>query len=892
MKNKLAFLAALAILAGCDKEKDGPGGGDVVPPDGPTGSICYLSLSEGCARKALDGDIDDGFTLRINGAVTEADKDKDGRWYIQTPSGEITDASIEWNNDRTLPFSLFQGKVPERMKHFPLHFEKKSGDNLLFRDEFSLVDLELSGNASVISVKLISPDGVPVAANLDFAAVNCITANGLPTPLPAHFLIPVKADSYPSGFSVIVCDNTKKMQQYFLPGCTLAPGEVLHYKGVYAPDEGILFYEGFDNCVWGGGPGNLAGYAPDNTYPNDETYASSSTEDNPWRTGLTGYEEARFRAPAGTPGTSFFQKNEWNTNNTLASAHTMSASFIASRNIGDWKYLFRAREYLGCIAVGIGNNFRGLAETPQLKGLTKTAPVTLSFRIWFRDNTNEDLELMVMNGGTVTRMEVDGQTEMNSAGVTSCVCSADKLTGGWHRVQYTIQNVTATTSFRVQGSVTTPGVHGWWMDDVLVRKAGSIDDQPEAMSSLTGLNTVRYSFKLSFADGAKEGINFSLPTGGMIAGLSIDGERIADGTYGKTDWPLKASHQLDRTLIGSGTHTVSYLIESADCGTTIRISGPSSPDGTQLFTLSDTAVEVVSTQQRGNLRILYWNIQNGMWADQGAAYAHFKEWIQRYNPDLCVWCEGGSYLNNAGTGNSSSRYFPGGWSTFAAGYGHQNVVKSAIRDNFPQIVTTKYPITTLESFSGTGTSRPIWHGAAHHRFNALGKTIDLVTCHPWPFSYSYEAKGTSEENASAARKEGDYYREFELKYLVDHTVKDTDYASVSNWIFVGDMNSVSRTDAWFYTGYASNDSAYLAQDVLRNQTDLVDVIGTRFSGRFIPSTADEAKRIDFIYLSPSLYDKVKDVIVITDSWTHPSYTGISNYWNPSDHRPILLDLDL
>ena len=91
---------------------------------------------------------------------------------------------------------------------------------------------------------------------------------------------------------------------------------------------------------------------------------------------------------------------------------------------------------------------------------------------------------------------------------------------------------------------------------------------------------------------------------------------------------------------------------------------------------------------------------------------------------------------------------------------------------------------------------------------------------------------------------------------------------------------------------ASNDSAYLAQDVLRNQTDLVDVIGRRFSGRFIPSTADEAKRIDFIYLSPSLYDKVKDAIIITDSWTHPSYTGISNYWSPSDHRPILLDLDL
>ena len=890
MRRSLVFLAALAILAGCNKENDDPGEGTVNPPDGPSGSVSYLTIADGCARTVLGGDLDEGFVLKINGAVTEAARDNDGRWYIPTPEEAVTEGSIVWNNDRTIPFSLFQGKVQARMKHAPLRFEKRSGDNLLFLDECSLVDLELAGSASVTSVRLASPDGLPVASGLDFSVVNCIAENGLPTLLPAHFLIPVKAGHYPSGFSVTVCDNTRKMQQYLLPGCTLEPGEVLPYKGTYSPDTALLFYDGFDNCVWGGGPGNLAGYAPDNTFPNDEAYANSSTEDNPWRTGLTGYEEARFHVPAETPGSSFFQKNKWETGNTVASAHTMSASFIASRNLGDWKILFRAREYLGCISVGIGNNFRGLVETPPLRGLTETSAVTLSFRVWFRDSIIENLELLVQNGGTITRMEVDGQTEMTSPGVTSCICPAAKLTGGWHRVQYTVQNATATTSFRVQGSVTDSGRHGWWMDDILVRKAGAIDDQPEAMSALTGLNTVRYSFKLSFAEGAKEGINFSLPTGGMIAGLSIDGQRIPDGTFGKTDWLLKASHQLDRALIGSGTHTVSYIIESADSGTTIRISGPSAPDGTQLFTLSDTAVDVISSQQRGNFRILYWNIQNGMWADQGAAYAHFKEWIQRYSPDMCVWCEGGSYLNNAGTGNSSSRYFPNGWSEFAAGYGHQNVVTSAIRDNFPQIVTTKYPISTLESFSGTGTSRPIWHGAAHHRFNTLGRTIDLVTCHPWPFSYSYEARGTADESASAARKEGDYYREFELKYLMDHTVKDADYASVSDWIFLGDMNSVSRADAWFYTGLSSDDSAYLAQDVLRSS--LVDVIEARFPGRFFPTTGAETKRIDYIYLSPSLCDKVKDVIVITDSWTHPTFTGISNYWSPSDHRPILLDLDL
>ena len=39
------------------------------------------------------------------------------------------------------------------------------------------------------------------------------------------------------------------------------------------------------------------------------------------------------------------------------------------------------------------------------------------------------------------------------------------------------------------------------------------------------------------------------------------------------------------------------------------------------------------------LRVLYWNIQNGMWADQGNNYDNFVEWVKRYDPDVCVWCE-------------------------------------------------------------------------------------------------------------------------------------------------------------------------------------------------------------------------------------------------------------
>ena len=40
-----------------------------------------------------------------------------------------------------------------------------------------------------------------------------------------------------------------------------------------------------------------------------------------------------------------------------------------------------------------------------------------------------------------------------------------------------------------------------------------------------------------------------------------------------------------------------------------------------------------------NLRLLYWNIQNGMWSGQGDNYTRFVNWVSAQNPDVCVWCE-------------------------------------------------------------------------------------------------------------------------------------------------------------------------------------------------------------------------------------------------------------
>ena len=39
------------------------------------------------------------------------------------------------------------------------------------------------------------------------------------------------------------------------------------------------------------------------------------------------------------------------------------------------------------------------------------------------------------------------------------------------------------------------------------------------------------------------------------------------------------------------------------------------------------------------LRLLMWNIQNGMWDGQNDNYDRFVEFVKSNDPDVCVWCE-------------------------------------------------------------------------------------------------------------------------------------------------------------------------------------------------------------------------------------------------------------
>ena len=80
-------------------------------------------------------------------------------------------------------------------------------------------------------------------------------------------------------------------------------------------------------------------------------------------------------------------------------------------------------------------------------------------------------------------------------------------------------------------------------------------------------------------------------------------------------------------------------------------------------------------RDRNSLRLLYWNIQNGMWDGQSDNYNRFVEWTKAQNPDICIWCEAQSKwkTNTAILMEKQERYLVDNWDVLARRYGHKYI---------------------------------------------------------------------------------------------------------------------------------------------------------------------------------------------------------------------------
>jgi hypothetical protein len=239
-------------------------------------------------------------------------------------------------------------------------------------------------------------------------------------------------------------------------------------------------------------------------------------------------------------------------------------------------------------------------------------------------------------------------------------------------------------------------------------------------------------------------------------------------------------------------------------------------------------------------------------------------------------------------------YLPSNWLTLSKRYGHNYAATGGWRDNYPQEITAKYPITTVLKITDTDTSgKPVAHGAAIQKITVDGRDIYFVTCHMWPQAYGFGV-ATSDQERSKAANEGDYYRQYEMQYILAHTINDPQYSGVENWVLLGDMNSRSRVDNATYN-YTTNSTAFLTQDEILNNTDMIDVISSRYPApdNFVSSTYGSA-RIDYVYVSPAMMEKVVNGFILNDQWNYKADPSpyVETFRMPSDHRPILVDFEL
>ena len=311
-----------------------------------------------------------------------------------------------------------------------------------------------------------------------------------------------------------------------------------------------------------------------------------------------------------------------------------------------------------------------------------------------------------------------------------------------------------------------------------------------------------------------------------------------------------------------------------------------------VFALLTLLVFSSPVEAKRKIRVLYWNVQNGMWADQDKNYDNFVRFVQELNPDVCVWCEAESRYKDNVRDKIEGRheaYLPYNWEMLARRYGHEYAYIAGKRDDFPQIITSKVPVRIVKRINGEKDGIQVVHGSGLASM-PLGRGRDslyIITVHTYPFKYSY---GAEDQKKSAAEGGGDRYREQELRYIVSQTLGEQAKNAKGYWMMVGDFNAVSRMDNWKLKR-PEDDTAFLACDYMANETCFKDALGLWTPGVYQYTTLSQ-RRIDYVFCTPKLYDKIKSIKVLREGFAESYRDPIAKpFCRNSDHYPILVDFE-
>lgn len=247
------------------------------------------------------------------------------------------------------------------------------------------------------------------------------------------------------------------------------------------------------------------------------------------------------------------------------------------------------------------------------------------------------------------------------------------------------------------------------------------------------------------------------------------------------------------------------------------------------------------------LRVVYYNILEGMKLDRENNFDNFVAWVRDQDPDILALGECNNFTEES-------------LLELAGRYGHEHVVMCK-ETGYPVALTSKYPIE-LRNRMLDGT--PLWHGAIHTRVEG----INVVVLHLYPFG----------DNRTPEIPDGDAYRNEEINYILDNTIRK--YPAEPCWIMCGDFNSQSPLDREtvgeqdFQTHETVLSSGYY--DVMRELHSLFyRSVPTVYGGW----PAGDLRRIDFIYASQSISRNLIQSQIIYDDFTDLH----------SDHYPVRVD---
>jgi hypothetical protein len=831
MKKTISAIIVLIVLGfvACDPQIEQPEEPDQEPTDTTQTQKPEvgdsLEIKDGKARfllqdsplvEAAGGRTDwTKVTVTVNGKAYVPAVQDDGKVYVDVEDSEaavyeavlVTEETTKYHGDTPLedvvhPFAYAYHTLGNTLTVLPKYasYDEEKGNLLSFSSGLSMIGLTVQGMTSISSIKVTDPQGTILGGTgsydpqtrsfkmekgLPFMVLNCTNRGAFVSSSGNVFMIPVRSGQYSKGLEVTICSADHLMCRTSIPSFTVDKDKVHSCMVTWKPDKNLLFYEGFDNMVWGGDVVAGEDSFGMNPVAGDMTIKSGRT--------LNGYETPLYPVSYEMAGAGYIQESNLSVTEgkDVSGSRYLSDSYIKSRNIGGYLRLYRCQEYQGYISVG--DTYNGIVE-PVFAGEISDAhrDIVISFDICAASDFDDDLSFKATNGGNIISCMVDG-TELpetvfsrkfsktgSTAALDRSAVTLPASDGRWHNVELTVRNMNDKSTFTLTtaASHSKPGAYRFYLDNYQVR------------------------------------------------------------------------------------------------------------------TLKDHADRDGST-----LRVMYWNIQNGMWADQDNNYNNFVAWVKKYNPDVCVWCEGETIFNTSGDKvYGTNRILPNAWASVAQRYGHNYWSKSEDRDNYPQIITSKYPINTLAKIGQIGTTDAyVEHGSGLFEVEFNGHSVYFVSFHAFAHAYDpkYTSSGTDAQNASAALYEGDYHREKEIRYVYEQTIEK--YPSQSNWLMMGDFNSISSLDAEHHTGI--NDTNWLLHDHILGKDYLKDIIAERNAPEdFFSSINGDSRRIDFIYASPAMYDRIESTAIIIDSWTvlsqDKSVSDKGYFCRPSDHRPILVDFKM